>query len=48
MRYNRILRSAYYKVYCTLVMLMMLMMSNRSVKRVEVELQNYYNNLMLR
>jgi hypothetical protein len=48
MRYNRILRSTYDKVYCTLVVLMMLMMSNRSIERVEVELQNYNNSLVLR
>jgi hypothetical protein len=48
MRYNMILRSAYDKVYCALVTLMILMMPNSSVKRVEVELQNYYNRLMSR
>jgi hypothetical protein len=48
MRYNRILRSTYEKVYCTLVVLMILMMSNRSIERVEVELNNYYNSLLLR
>ena len=46
MKYNRILRSAYDKAYCTLVTLMILMMPNCSLKRVEVELQNYYNTLM--
>ena len=43
MRYNRIFRLAYDKVYCTLVTLMILMMPNCSVERVELELQNYYN-----